>query len=1028
MADGKVSIEISAEARAAQKNLTKLSDEFVKTKNEIKEASEALSNFKKEREKLLDGKTREQQVSQISALKKQISEAQSSKKFKTVGELSSILAKKEKQLRDYDTAQKTDDEIKAQNALNLAEEKQRKILESMASTKERIAEIDKKRKDDIDALVKKAVEKEKKKSEDGLAVKSGPVEKAKAYNREAIFEQNRKAREEASKLMQEAERATVKKSDIKTKQKAVEDARISKIREDAMAANPELAELYNRLGFIQSRLKDLSKAGIGKGFKEFDELSQKEKQIKDELKAITSASDETSNSLRNMGSTGKDSVSKIGEYAKKAGSLMLSALGGGIKALFSPFKKLVKSVESFGKRLKTAILQGLVFRQVRTILSKAVQELGKFMLTNSELAQSLSSLKGSFLTAFQPLVDVLAPILIKIINLVQQAVAWISALLSIFGGLSRASNTAAKSMYDQAKAMEAGGGAADKFLASWDTIQKVGDKGGGGGSAAAPTFDFDFGELDFSFAEKIKDLIDGDHWFIVGQTIEEKLNEVLKKMNGWITTEFETFLTSFGKRFATTLNGMLFQSLGSEISLGTVIANFFNSLVRGFNSFLSTFNWNWLGMAIGKNINDFFSTFSFYDAGITFFNLVYGVITTLSNTFATADGTLVGEALGTMLGAIDFGKLLSAFIDFALNAASFLVDAIASAIDPSKGIDLASILQKIIDELTNLDNAKRWSYLAGHMLGSLVRAIINVLKQSKNLQEVAKQMIESLGTAILTGDWSALDRAITALAEGFGEGFVDGVEGRKKVAADAGDSLANETLEATRRGFGGHRGQGGSFAEPEDIGKAVDESLADGIDKNKELVIDMAESIGTATISHLDESLTGDVSSATLKEVGSSIPQNIADGINSNMSPLVAALNNMISYVESACKNVNEGFSTLLGNARSVNAATNGNMQFGTIAPIALPRVALAQGGVVNPGHEFAAVLGDNRYEKEVVSPLSTMKQAFMEALADSGYNRGAGNITLQIDGTTFARITNPYYAKETARIGTKAVGGLAHG
>ena len=86
---------------------------------------------------------------------------------------------------------------------------------------------------------------------------------------------------------------------------------------------------------------------------------------------------------------------------------------------------------------------------------------------------------------------------------------------------------------------------------------------------------------------------------------------------------------------------------------------------------------------------------------------------------------------------------------------------------------------------------------------------------------------------------------------------------------------------------------------------------------------------------------------------------------------------------------------------------------------------ALAQGTVVNPGHQFAAILGDNRVEQEVVSPLSTMKEAFIEALQQSGYNKN-GNITLQIDGHTFARITNPYLQKETSRIGVKAVGGIA--
>lgn len=67
----------------------------------------------------------------------------------------------------------------------------------------------------------------------------------------------------------------------------------------------------------------------------------------------------------------------------------------------------------------------------------------------------------------------------------------------------------------------------------------------------------------------------------------------------------------------------------------------------------------------------------------------------------------------------------------------------------------------------------------------------------------------------------------------------------------------------------------------------------------------------------------------------------------------------------------------------------------------------LAKGTVVprNAG-EFAAILGDNKRETEVVSPLSTMKQAMMDALRESGNNSGSSPqyITLNIDGHEFIR------------------------
>lgn len=79
-----------------------------------------------------------------------------------------------------------------------------------------------------------------------------------------------------------------------------------------------------------------------------------------------------------------------------------------------------------------------------------------------------------------------------------------------------------------------------------------------------------------------------------------------------------------------------------------------------------------------------------------------------------------------------------------------------------------------------------------------------------------------------------------------------------------------------------------------------------------------------------------------------------------------------------------------------------------TIPTMTAPQIPyLAKGTVVprNAG-EFAAILGDNKRETEVVSPLSTMKQAMMEALKESG-NDGSGSpqyIVLNIDGNEFIR------------------------
>lgn len=90
------------------------------------------------------------------------------------------------------------------------------------------------------------------------------------------------------------------------------------------------------------------------------------------------------------------------------------------------------------------------------------------------------------------------------------------------------------------------------------------------------------------------------------------------------------------------------------------------------------------------------------------------------------------------------------------------------------------------------------------------------------------------------------------------------------------------------------------------------------------------------------------------------------------------------------------------------------------ITPVSLPR--LATGTVVpRQSREFAAILGDNNRETEVVSPLSTMKQAMVEALQESGYYQQSesGDIVINIDGWEVFRVVkkqNDSYIQRTGR------------
>ncbi len=72
---------------------------------------------------------------------------------------------------------------------------------------------------------------------------------------------------------------------------------------------------------------------------------------------------------------------------------------------------------------------------------------------------------------------------------------------------------------------------------------------------------------------------------------------------------------------------------------------------------------------------------------------------------------------------------------------------------------------------------------------------------------------------------------------------------------------------------------------------------------------------------------------------------------------------------------------------------------------------------------EFAAILGDNNKDYEVVSPLGTMKQAFKEAIEEmGGIGGGSVQADMIVDGTKFGQLVYKYNNKESQRVGVRMV------
>lgn len=98
-----------------------------------------------------------------------------------------------------------------------------------------------------------------------------------------------------------------------------------------------------------------------------------------------------------------------------------------------------------------------------------------------------------------------------------------------------------------------------------------------------------------------------------------------------------------------------------------------------------------------------------------------------------------------------------------------------------------------------------------------------------------------------------------------------------------------------------------------------------------------------------------------------------------NSSALSSKLTTELDKVNASAKTgVNKINTTLSG----INSPTGGNLNAGTFT---LPKNGYARGTVVPPNRPHLAWFGDNKQEPEIVSPVSTMKQAFTEAMIEMG-------------------------------------------
>lgn len=130
----------------------------------------------------------------------------------------------------------------------------------------------------------------------------------------------------------------------------------------------------------------------------------------------------------------------------------------------------------------------------------------------------------------------------------------------------------------------------------------------------------------------------------------------------------------------------------------------------------------------------------------------------------------------------------------------------------------------------------------------------------------------------------------------------------------------------------------------------------------------------------------------------------IAQSFKSTFSSLVGIVTRPFQQIVSAASSLASRISSIINSIRysfsSITSMGSG-LSFSSYSyrPRSYTMPRLASGTVVpRRAGEFAAILGDNNKEAEVVSPLSTMKKAFKEAYREMGGNAGARTYNVKAD------------------------------
>lgn len=279
----------------------------------------------------------------------------------------------------------------------------------------------------------------------------------------------------------------------------------------------DIEELANTIKYAEGELKDLEVSGKAFTFgtdtsaaADMNRLAEAERRLSDMNNRLgTSYS-----SIKGQVNDYKESVVKATSEQNKFN-----------KSLKNTDKSAKKGNMSLGRMLGTSILFSFVFQAISGVMNgvrEGFENLAQYSASTnrslSMLMSSLTRLKNAFSTAFAPILDVVAPILSRFIDMLSMAATAVGQLMAALTGKSTFTRAVAvqedyaASLEDSASAAKDAEKAMEGYLSPLDEINKIStkddDKSGGytGPSVGQMFEEVPVNPKILALAEKIKNL------------------------------------------------------------------------------------------------------------------------------------------------------------------------------------------------------------------------------------------------------------------------------------------------------------------------------------------------------------------------------------------------------------------------------------------------------------------------------------------------------------------------------------------